>query len=182
MTHESTKNPAASIRVRLLALAQSRSQDYQRILGRYAIERFLYRLGRSTYRDKFAIKGAALFTLWTTDCTQEATQPLSKRLALSSVLFFCRAFTLHWRSNQPPAAGLQAYAGTKLSPDEQSNMVDFSRHRQDNSVTFLILLKIKRHVMRILLGWTFPQFGMHRQNETLPIAQEPLVNGFYRFC
>jgi predicted nucleotidyltransferase component of viral defense system len=65
MTRESTKNPAASIRARLLALAQNRSQDYQRILGRYAIERFLYRLGRSTYRDKFAIKGAALFTLWT---------------------------------------------------------------------------------------------------------------------
>ena len=65
MTHEPAKNSAASIRARLLALAQSRGQDYQRVLGRYAIERFLYRLGRSPYRDKFAIKGAALFTLWT---------------------------------------------------------------------------------------------------------------------
>ena len=35
------------------------------MLGRYAIERFLYRLGRSPYRDKFALKGATLFTLWT---------------------------------------------------------------------------------------------------------------------
>jgi hypothetical protein len=35
------------------------------VLGRYAIERFLYRLGRSPYRDKFALKGATLFTLWT---------------------------------------------------------------------------------------------------------------------
>jgi len=35
------------------------------MLGRYAIERFLYRLGRSKYRDKFALKGATLFTLWT---------------------------------------------------------------------------------------------------------------------
>jgi len=65
MTHEPAKNSAASVRARLLALAQSRSQDYQRILGRYAIERFLYRLGRSPYRNKFAIKGATLFTLWT---------------------------------------------------------------------------------------------------------------------
>jgi predicted nucleotidyltransferase component of viral defense system len=65
MTHEPTKNSAASVRARLLALAQSRSQDYQRVLGRYAIERFLYRLGRSPYRSKFAIKGATLFTLWT---------------------------------------------------------------------------------------------------------------------
>ena len=35
------------------------------MLGRYAIERFLYRLGRSPHRDKFALKGATLFTLWT---------------------------------------------------------------------------------------------------------------------
>jgi hypothetical protein len=30
-----------------------------------AVERFLYRLGRSTYRYKFTLKGATLFTLWT---------------------------------------------------------------------------------------------------------------------
>ena len=65
MTREPGKNLAASIRARLLALAQSKGEDYQRVLGRYAIERFLYRLGRSTYRDKFALKGATLFTLWT---------------------------------------------------------------------------------------------------------------------
>ena len=65
MTREKGKNIAASIRARLLALAQSNGEDYQRVLGRYAIERFLYRLGRSPYRDKFAIKGATLFTLWT---------------------------------------------------------------------------------------------------------------------
>ena len=75
MTHEPTKNSAASVRARLLALAQSRSQDYQRVLGRYAIERFLYRLGSSTYRDRFAIKGATLFTLWTGD-THRPTKDL----------------------------------------------------------------------------------------------------------
>jgi len=65
VTHEPPKNTAASIRARLLSLAQSKGEDYQRVLGRYAIERFLYRLGRSSYRDKFALKGATLFTLWT---------------------------------------------------------------------------------------------------------------------
>ena len=47
MTREPAKNSTVSIRARLLALAQDRGQDYQRVLGRYAIERFLYRLGRS---------------------------------------------------------------------------------------------------------------------------------------
>jgi predicted nucleotidyltransferase component of viral defense system len=65
VTPEPRKNTAASIRARLLSLAQSKGEDYQRVLGRYAIERFLYRLGRSPYRDEFALKGATLFTLWT---------------------------------------------------------------------------------------------------------------------
>ena len=65
MTREKGKNTAASIRARLLTLAQSKGEDYQRVLGRYAVERFLYRLGQSPYRDKFALKGATLFTLWT---------------------------------------------------------------------------------------------------------------------
>jgi predicted nucleotidyltransferase component of viral defense system len=65
VTHEPRKNTAASIRARLLSLAQSKGEDYQRVLARYAVERFLYRLGRSPYRDKFALKGATLFTLWT---------------------------------------------------------------------------------------------------------------------
>jgi predicted nucleotidyltransferase component of viral defense system len=65
VTRERGKNTAASIRARLLVLAQSKGEDYQRVLGRYAIERFLYRLGQSPYRDKFALKGATLFTLWT---------------------------------------------------------------------------------------------------------------------
>jgi predicted nucleotidyltransferase component of viral defense system len=75
MTREPVKNPAGSIRSRLLALAQSKGQDYQRVLGRYAIERFLYRLGSTTYRDGFALKGATLFTLWTGD-THRPTKDL----------------------------------------------------------------------------------------------------------
>ena len=65
MTREKGENTAASVRARLLALAQSKGEDYQRVLGRFAIERFLYRLGRSPHRDKFVLKGATLFTLWT---------------------------------------------------------------------------------------------------------------------
>jgi predicted nucleotidyltransferase component of viral defense system len=85
MTREPAKNPAASIRARLLALAQSRGQDYQRVLGRYAIERFLFRLGSSTYRDRFAIKGATLFTLWTGD-THRPTKDLDLLGSGSSVI------------------------------------------------------------------------------------------------
>ncbi len=65
MSSEQNKNVAASIRVRLLSLSQEKGEDFQRVLGRFAIERFLYRLGTSPYRDRFVLKGATLFTLWT---------------------------------------------------------------------------------------------------------------------
>jgi hypothetical protein len=55
---------AASVRARLLARAKERGEDFQLTLVRYAIERFLYRLGKSAYRDAFVLKGAMLFALW----------------------------------------------------------------------------------------------------------------------
>ena len=64
MSREPARNLAASVRARLLMLAQEKGEDYQRILGKFAVERFLFRLGRSEYRDRFVLKGAMLFTLW----------------------------------------------------------------------------------------------------------------------
>jgi hypothetical protein len=57
-------NIAASVRTKLLAGAQTRGEDFNLVLQRYAAERFLYRLGASRYRDKFVLKGAMLFALW----------------------------------------------------------------------------------------------------------------------
>jgi hypothetical protein len=34
------------------------------LLTRYALERFLYRLGISQYRGEFVLKGAMLYLLW----------------------------------------------------------------------------------------------------------------------
>jgi hypothetical protein len=57
-------NLAASVRQRLLNLAQARGEDFQRLLTRYAIERFLYRLSQSPHASCFILKGALLFLLW----------------------------------------------------------------------------------------------------------------------
>ncbi len=58
------KNLAASIRQRLLN-ARKGTQDFQRLLLHYAIERLLYRLSQSPLHDRFVLKGAILFALWT---------------------------------------------------------------------------------------------------------------------
>jgi predicted nucleotidyltransferase component of viral defense system len=57
-------NPAASIRARLLNLAKERGEDFNLTLNRYAVERYLYRLSQSKWRDNFLLKGAMLFDLW----------------------------------------------------------------------------------------------------------------------
>ena len=58
------KNLAASVRARLLNIAKSEGSNFNQLLVRYALERFLYRLSQSAHADRFLLKGALLFTLW----------------------------------------------------------------------------------------------------------------------
>jgi hypothetical protein len=55
---------AASVRARLLNIAKAEQSDFNSVLVRYALERFLYRLGQSVHADHFVLKGAMLFNLW----------------------------------------------------------------------------------------------------------------------
>ena len=64
MSAKQPKDVAASVRQRLYDLAKARREDFQLILIHYALERLLYRLSRSLYRDQFVLKGAMLLTVW----------------------------------------------------------------------------------------------------------------------
>lgn len=55
---------AASIHARLLNLARARGDNFNIILNRYALERWLYRLSVSEAREGLWLKGALLFDLW----------------------------------------------------------------------------------------------------------------------
>lgn len=57
-------NVPASVRQRLTNRARERGEDVDLVFIRYALERFLYRLGTSDHRDRFILKGALLFILW----------------------------------------------------------------------------------------------------------------------
>lgn len=58
------KNVAASVRARLLNHARQIGSDCGLIFTKYALERILYRLSISTWRDTFLLKGALLFDIW----------------------------------------------------------------------------------------------------------------------
>lgn len=64
MTQIRGANVAASVRQRLLDQARAKRVDFNLLLTRYGLERFLYRLGQSEYRERFVLKGAMLFPLW----------------------------------------------------------------------------------------------------------------------
>lgn len=64
---EKPKNIGASVRARLLALAKERNQPFDLLLTRYVLERFLYRLATTEYRERFILKGAMLLTTWIDD-------------------------------------------------------------------------------------------------------------------
>jgi hypothetical protein len=57
-------NLGESVRARLLNIAKAERSDFNQVLVRYALERFLYRLSLSTHADTFVLKGAMLFNLW----------------------------------------------------------------------------------------------------------------------
>ena len=46
MTKRPLKNVGASVRARLLARSRETGEDFQSLLWRYAVERFIFRLGR----------------------------------------------------------------------------------------------------------------------------------------
>jgi len=54
----------ASIHARLMNRARARGEDFNLILTRYALERFLYRLSMVPAREAYWLKGAMLFDLW----------------------------------------------------------------------------------------------------------------------
>jgi len=58
------KNVAHSIFQRILNRARSNKEDFNLLLSRYGMERFLYRLSVSTHNDRFVLKGAGLFLVW----------------------------------------------------------------------------------------------------------------------
>lgn len=57
-------NLPQSVKDRLLNLAKHRGEDFNHLLIRYGLERILYRLSQSTYKDEFVLKGATLFIYW----------------------------------------------------------------------------------------------------------------------
>lgn len=64
MTQRSAANVTQSVHQKLLTRAKKEGRPFNELLQHYAIERFLYRLGRSEHAEKLLLKGALLLRVW----------------------------------------------------------------------------------------------------------------------
>ncbi|MFH0800565.1 MAG: nucleotidyl transferase AbiEii/AbiGii toxin family protein [Pseudomonadota bacterium] len=64
MKAEAKRNMAHSVHQRLLNVARGTMRPFNELLQHYAIERFLYRIGRSKHAEKLLLKGALLLRVW----------------------------------------------------------------------------------------------------------------------
>jgi hypothetical protein len=58
------KDIGESIRQRLLNISQKTKRPFSEVLTYYMIERFIYRLSKSSYKNRFILKGALMFIVW----------------------------------------------------------------------------------------------------------------------
>ena len=61
------RNVAASVRQRLMNVSRTTKEPFDLVLTRFALERLLFRLTESAHADRFVLKGAMLFQIWTGD-------------------------------------------------------------------------------------------------------------------
>jgi len=58
------RDMATSVHQRLLNKSRQTGRPFNELLQYYAMERFLYRLSKSDYADRFVLKGALMLTVW----------------------------------------------------------------------------------------------------------------------
>lgn len=75
MSQKQLKDVAASVRQRLLNRSHERRENFQLTLIYYALERLMYRLSCSRYHERFVLKGAMLFSVWS-ESPHRATRDL----------------------------------------------------------------------------------------------------------
>lgn len=61
---DAPKNLAASVKQRLLKMAREQGRTFDILLVRFALERLLFRLSLSAYRENYILKGGMLVTQW----------------------------------------------------------------------------------------------------------------------
>jgi len=86
-------NTPASIRQLLLNISREKKVDFNRILTSYGLERLLYRISTSKYKDEFVLKGAMLFSYWSGDAYRATKDVDFLKSGEASIDYLTQVFT-----------------------------------------------------------------------------------------
>jgi hypothetical protein len=103
MSGKEMKNVAASVLARLRNISKSSGAPFQQVLQQYAIERFLYRISKSTHAQSVVLKAALLLK---TIGIEGARPTMDIDLLRKG----------KGRSSQPSGSHVQAPLGSRLGP------------------------------------------------------------------
>jgi len=90
--NDSISSKAKSVRARLLNISREKKVDFNRILTNYGLERLLYRLSVSKYRNEFILKGAMLFSYWSGDAFRATRDVDFLKSGDASIAYLTRVF------------------------------------------------------------------------------------------
>lgn len=94
MTDKPPRDMAASVRARLMKYAKEHGEAFDLVLIRFALERLLYRLSQSAYRDRFVVKGAIEATF----DRRKTSLPSSPPIALTPEFYNDRQKSIQWNA------------------------------------------------------------------------------------
>ncbi|MDQ6991644.1 MAG: nucleotidyl transferase AbiEii/AbiGii toxin family protein [Mariprofundaceae bacterium] len=86
-------NTPASIRQRLLNISREKKVDFNRIVTSYGLERLLYRISASKYKNEFVLKDAMLFSYWSGDAYRATKDVDFLKSGEASIDYLTQVFT-----------------------------------------------------------------------------------------
>lgn len=148
MTKGPIKNMAASVRQRLTNAAKAQSRRFSDVLQYYALERWLFRLSQSQYRDRFILKGALLLVVWKSPATRP-TRDIDLLGCLKNDLDYIRTVVAEVCQAQVDDDGL-VFAPATVATERIAEDADYQGIR----VTFQATLGNARIPMQIDIGFS----------------------------
>ena len=167
----SGRDLGASVRQRLLNQARSQGRPFQELLQYFATERFLYRLTKSPFADRFVLKGALLLTAWRAPSPGQRWTSIWPEIATTSWRIFGG-----WRARSansplyptalillPPRSRFSASRKTRNTRVCGSDSTGRSRRRESRCRSTLVLgmrsSRIKDYYDLALLARLYPFDG-----------------------
>ncbi len=182
------KNISASVRQRLLNIARTTGRPFNELLQYYAMERFLYRLSRSPYAEKFVLKGALMLTVWNAPATRPTMDiDLLGRLdnSIDTIVGIAKGVCTHDVEPDGIVFNVQSVTGERITEDADyegvrvkfNGLLDTAQIRMQLDIGFgdEVIPQIQTIVYPTILDLPAPQICGYSMESTVAEKFEAMI-------